>query len=143
MKFFLFSALLFVSLSVRADAPAGKCPADVLCSKWKELAATCAKQRNGKACDAFVDAYAKLAGRYDCKRSFDTEPVPAVWLCDEMSRGLYPTPTEKAAETLSKLKTKKGRSFFASPEFRSTLDGDIAEQYLTKSEAAAKRAKRP
>jgi hypothetical protein len=85
----------------------------------------------------------ELAPRYDCKRSFDTAPVPAVWVCDEMSRGLYPTPMEKAAETLSKLKSKKGRRFFASPEFRSTLDGDIAEQYLSKSEAAAKKAKQP
>jgi hypothetical protein len=134
--------MIFTGTTAIADAPAGKCPAEVLCPKFRKLTESCAKKKAG-ACDAFVDAYAKLASRYDCKRSFDTEPVPAAWLCDEMSKGLYPTLMERAAETLSKLKTKKGRSFFASPEFRSTLDGDIAEQYLTKSEAAAKKAKRP
>lgn len=137
MKRFILVSIALVTVSVFAEEPV-KCPVDQVCPKLKESFAKCEKNKKSKSCDEFVDAYAKLVPHYDCKRSFDTGPVPAIWVCDEMNRGSYPTLEEKAAKLLSELKSKKGRAFFGSPEFRSTLDGELAEEYMRKSEKVGK-----
>ena len=38
--------------------------------------------RKGASCELFIDSVPALLGKYDCKRSFDTQPVPALWLFD-------------------------------------------------------------
>ncbi len=132
--------LVLVSLAnfANANKTEGVCPADTLCPKFKDSLSKCAKARKGKACDEFVDTFLKLTPRFDCKRSFDTAPVPAVWLCDE-GEVSFPKPHERAVELLSKLKGNKAREFFGSPELRSTLDGHLSEEFRVKSERAGKR----
>ena len=108
------------------------CPAKELCPRFSETLDKCEKNIKSNTCNDFIELYKKLVPRYDCKRSFDTNPAPAVWLCDEGTTA-HPNTFERGVALLSKLKSKKARAFFGSPELRSTLDGDIAEEYLKKS----------
>ena len=116
-----------------------KCPSKILCPEYKENLSKCEKNRKSKNCDDFIEIFKKLSSKYDCQRSFDKNPVPAIWLCDEATDG-YPKPHEKGIVLLAKLKTKNARKFFSSDEFRSTLDGELAEEYLDLSYKAAGRA---
>lgn len=140
MKFYRPAAIILLfAVNASAADSVKACPADQLCPKFKATIERCSKNRKSKSCDDFVNHYKKLASTYDCKRPFDTEPVPAVWLCDD---GSTPGPHERGAALLSKLRTKTAMAFFASEKFRSTLDGDIAEQFMEKSKKLSKRLKR-
>ena len=135
MKFALL-ILLITNLSYAKATET--CPTKELCPLYSETLDKCEKNNKSKSCSDFIDLYKKLVPKYDCKRSFDKEPVPAIWLCDE---GTYAStgPFERGVALLAKLKSKKARIFFGSPELRSTLDGDVAEEYRKKSLKAEKK----
>jgi hypothetical protein len=128
------------SLSAYAEDAPKECPSFSLCPELVRLTRECEENKKSPACDSFVETYRKLAPRYTCKRSFDTDPVPAIWLCDQGAGS--PGPHEKALRLLSKLKSKKARAFFGSSELRLTLDGALAEEFESKSVAVGKRSKR-
>jgi hypothetical protein len=95
-------------------------------------------------CGRFVAAFHKIAPKYDCQRSFDHTPsvdytVSVVWVCEEIlktqGKGAV---LEDYIILLQKLKTKDARCFFASTEFRSILDGYLAEEFLEESLRAEK-----
>ena len=77
--------------------------------------------QNG-SCEKFVDVFSKLLPRFDCQRSFDRDPVPAVWLVGSAA-------LEDYVHLLSKLKTRAARKLFGSAQFRDVLDGALAEDY--------------
>lgn len=139
MKNIVRLTLLVVSFSSSALATdkaegsnvLGPCPAEKLCPKFIEQIDQCSANKKSKSCDQFVDTFKELVPRYDCKRSFDTAPVPAVWLCEKNH--------ERAVELLSKLKSKKARQFFGSEALRSTLDGALAEEFDAASRKAGKK----
>lgn len=106
------------------------CLTDTELSKTKEI-------KESIACNTFVDLFKILSERKTCMRSFDTRPVPAVWVCDE-GKG-YPGHFIKAAILLDKLKIKSAKLFFASDLFRSTLDGESAEAFKNKSVSLEKK----
>ena len=136
---FLYIFSLLVILTARSMSAEASCPSMQICPQFKNDLDTCSKNRKSKICDRFVEDFRKLTPRYECKRSFDTKPVPAVWLCDV---GSTPGLHERAVALLSKLKLKKAQLFFASDELRSTLDGEVAEEFMDKSTALSKRLKR-
>ena len=128
----LFLLVMTSALPVFAET----CPAATLCPTLAKQTISCGKWYSDTKCDPFVDTYQKLSGRYDCKRAADTKPVPAIWLCDVDATG--DQPSEKSAALLAKLKNPKARDFFSSVEFRSTLEGQSAEHWFKRSQAAAK-----
>lgn len=131
--------ILMVFADARAETPTS-CPSEELCPRYESSLEACEKNKKSKACDEFVKVFRKLTPRYDCQRSFDTKPVPAVWLCDELKTE-FPKPYQKGVQLLSRLKSKRARAFFGSEELRSTMDGEVAEEFLAKSKAAGKSKK--
>lgn len=93
--------------------------------RLKSLAADCAQ---------FVEHFEKLSVKNNCQRSFDTAPVPSVWICDQdTEEAAEPKLFERSATTLSKLKFDFAKKFYASEKFRSTLDGEVAEEHYKHS----------
>ncbi len=110
------------------------CPAKRLLPQFEAQYQSC-KRKQLAACEQFVATFRELLPEYDCQRPFDTIPtvkyiVPAIWLSRDH---------EKYIELLSKLELRSAQELFASPEFRRTLDGYVAEMYLDQSEELEKR----
>ena len=84
------------------------------------------------SCGTFVELFQKLIPRYDCARSFDTGPVPAIWLAEggaveDYVRLLHRLAIREApydAKWFEKPSTE-GKRLFGSPEFRTILDGHL------------------
>ncbi|MDE2149256.1 MAG: hypothetical protein KGJ55_05355 [Gammaproteobacteria bacterium] len=123
------------------------CPAGAVLPKLDATYHAC-RHYADDSCHNFITAFKDVTGRYDCKRSFDTAPVPAVWLAgdgalDDYVHLVWLVATKK--EYKSKLyggADAEARAFFASSEFRSILDGALAEEYSEKSEAMAASLKK-
>ena len=109
-----------------------KCPASRLCPDLERYYQACLSTNESNACKAFVKTFRKLTPEYDCQRSIDHTPtkdftVPAIWLCEEIQgSGAH---VEKYINLLQKLKSDDARCFFASSDFRSVLDGYLAEEF--------------
>jgi hypothetical protein len=113
------------------------CPAQQLCPLIAAQFTTCTKEHDRTACRAFVESFRKLTARYDCRRSLDTAPVPAAWLCEQTDpKGdvLF-----RYIDLLRSLDSLEAKRFFASPQFRGILDGHLAETYLKQSLEQEKR----
>ena len=144
----LVSMLLFVSSSI-AVAKAEQCPFPDIYIEFDRSYHQCinGQVRKGVSCDRFVENIEKLFPRYDCKRSFDTAPVPAIWLFDvameDYIKLLYELASSKNktfdGQWFTKEKTK-ARAIFLSPEFRAVLDGHMAEEYYPLIERVRKNA---
>lgn len=121
-----------------------ECPAKRLCSDLEKYYQTCSRTHASEACDTFVKIFRQLVPKYDCQRSFDNTPtqdytVPAIWLCKEILADEGELPIfEESLELLQNLRSRDIRSFFASAEFRSVLDGHYAETYYGPSLRAEK-----
>jgi hypothetical protein len=121
-----------------------ECPAKRLCPDLEKYYQACSRTHASEACDSFVKIFRQLVPKYDCQRSFDHTPtkdytVPAVWVCKEIlaARGERPVFVE-SIKLLQTLKINDARSFFASADFRSVLDGELAEEYSESSFRAEK-----
>jgi hypothetical protein len=144
----LVSILLFVSSSI-AVAKDEQCPFPDIYIEFDRSYHQCinGQVRKGESCDRFVENIVKLFPRYDCKRSFDTAPVPAIWLFDaameDYIKLLYELASSKNktfdGQWFEKEKTK-ARAIFLSPEFRAVLDGHMAEEYYPLIERVRKNA---
>jgi hypothetical protein len=78
--------------------------------------------KNG-SCEKFVEVFKQLLPRFDCQRSFDTSPVPALWLANSAA-------VEDYVHLLSHLNIPTAKHLFASSEFSAILDGALAEEYV-------------
>lgn len=93
--------------------------------------------KKNASCDFFADKIKLLLPKYDCQRSFDTAPVPAIWLFgaayEDYYRLLYHLAIGKKdkfdSHWFSKAR-KTAREIFLSDGFKAVLDGAIAEEYL-------------
>ena len=113
------------------------CPAQRLLPKLENEYQSCVRKQS-PACERFVAVYRELLPEYDCQRPYDATPtvnyvVPAIWLAKD---------NEKYVELLSKIQLESARTLFASPEFRRTLDGYVAEMYRDKSEMREQELRR-
>jgi hypothetical protein len=72
--------------------------------------------------------------RFDCQRSFDTSPVPALWLADSAAMEDY-------VHLLSRLNTPAAKTLFGSAAFREILGGSLAEEYAPLSLKAERQQK--
>lgn len=124
----LATVLLFFSFNAIAE-----CPAPKVCSDMDRQLQACIKEKKKAECVKFVTSYKSALGKFNCKRSFDTQAVPAIWLCDGH---------EFFTDELSKMKTDYAKRVYGSAEFRETLDGGIAEAHREESEKVGKSLKK-
>ena len=90
------------------------------------------------SCSTFVDLFGDLVPKYDCQRSFDTAPVPAIWLAEGGALEHYVRLLSRLALRNEKMFQYKwfddaslqARTLFGSNDFRSVLDGHLAEEFL-------------
>lgn len=114
MKYKVLPALLFFLWASFAFAKT--CPTASSCTKFYRQEKAC--EKDSKKCAAFMKTFANLLDKYDCKRDFDKDPVPAVWLCGNH---------ESAVALLRSLQTRAAKDLYKSPKFQATLDGALAE----------------
>lgn len=111
------------------------CDAHKLCANFRNSEAQCRLNQKEMDCKEFVSVFEKLAVKNDCKRKFDKDAVPSVWICDEdTEETAFPKLFERSAATLSKLSFPFAKKFYGSQAFRSTLDGAVAEEHRKNSE---------
>jgi hypothetical protein len=118
--------LLVMFLSVMTPALGGanlECPAPALLPQLDANYHECHRGFQNGSCDKFVDLFRRLLPRSDCQRSFDTGPVPALWLADSAAMEDY-------VHLLSRLNTPKAKALFGSAAFREILNGALAEEYV-------------
>ena len=126
----IFATALFVPAAHAANVT---CPASRLLPELDASYHECSHGFQNRSCERFVQALAQLFPKFDCQRSFDNEPVPALWLANSAA-------SEDYVHLLSQLKRPEARKLFASPEFRSVLDGAMAEKYVPLSLKAERAA---
>ncbi len=148
MKRYLLILVFIVSnhtLAFSGEAPKDMtrfnitCPSEELCPLLDQSSESCKNTNKTEVCSIYIQIFRKLVQNYDCHRSFDNTPnkkyiVPAYWLCD-------PTKAWAQIEFLSKLKMYEAQEFFASSEFRSILDGELAEGFMEMSFGREKKQK--
>jgi hypothetical protein len=96
---------------------------------------------NSGSCSTFVELFRELVPKYDCKRSFDRDPVPAIWLAEGGALEHYVHLLFRLAVRVEKMfqarwfdeATLQAKTLFGSNDFRSVLDGHLAEEYLAPS----------
>ncbi len=110
------------------------CPAPALCADLEKNYLACRFNTHAKECLEFIQILKHLSPIYDCSRSFDRGHVPAIWLCGQNRRKGGASYDEAYYNLLSKLRLKEAKEYFASPLFRSVLDGAMAEEYYERSE---------
>lgn len=116
------------------EKPFEYCSDHSLCKELRNTEKECRTNPKEDSCKEFVDTFKKLAVKKDCKRKFDTEPVPSIWICDEDEEEVsYPKLFERSASTVSKTKFAFAQKFYGSEAFRSTLDGAVAEDHYDAS----------
>ena len=130
----ILSLLLFLPFTVFGDeAPSDMhefnitCPAKKICPDLDKEYQSCKDNSNLVACLKYIETLKKLIPIYDCQRPFDHTPekdyiVPAFWLCNERKLWDY-------IELLSNLTIKEAQELFSSSNFRSILDGELAEGF--------------
>jgi hypothetical protein len=109
------------------------CPELVLCPKIIKLEKECSENYEEDYCTEFVETYKKLTTRSTCMRSFDTSPVPAIWVCGKENE--YPSVFSHSNVLLEMLSLKFSiaKKFFESNQFRDILSGESAEAYTNRS----------
>jgi hypothetical protein len=122
---------LKVSFSDRTWDREGECPARQLCPVLARYMRQCRSAPRSKSCDALIDTADHLTSPYQCRRRVDFEPVPAIWVCDEL---MASNVLDDTMHLLKRLKTAKGRQFYLSGHFRGVLDGALAEEYMSDPE---------
>lgn len=116
------------------EKPFEYCSDHSLCKELRNTEKECRTNSKEESCKEFVDTFKSLAIKKDCKRKFDTQPVPSIWICDEDEEETsYPKLFERSASTLSKTKFDFAQKFYGSEAFRSTLDGAVAEDHYDAS----------
>jgi hypothetical protein len=124
----LFILLAFIgSSSFAQDA----CPAPKLLAEFDSAFHECSHGMQNGSCKRFVEIFRQLIPKYDCRRSFDTSPVPAAWLASSAA-------LEDYVRLLSTLHDAAARKLFSSAEFREILDGALAEDYMELSRKVEK-----
>lgn len=131
------------TLPVQAKEINVTCPAPKLLPILDAAYHSCRHYADG-SCERFVETFRKLLPKYDCQRSFDGDSVPAIWLSsdgemDDYVDLLWRMSSSRdqmfANESFPKEKEAiaEAKRLFASEEFRSVLDGALAEEYEPRS----------
>ena len=117
------------------------CPASRLLPTLDAAYHQCDHGFENGSCETFVQTLQRLLPKYDCQRSFDNSPVPAVWLAGDAELDDYvhllwllSSSTDKRfAGTSFSNAINDAKKLFSSKEFRNILDGELAEDYMARS----------
>jgi hypothetical protein len=142
----LTALLLLCSTSLAREAPEGMvrfnelCPAERLAKEFDRSYHQCKNGYENGSCNRFIKFFQELLPEYDCQRPIDSTPtkkyvVPAIWLLGDAEHEDY-------VQLLSSMKQAEARTLFASKEFRTTLDGALAERFWAASERTERQLKR-
>jgi hypothetical protein len=93
--------------------------------------------RQGASCELFLTKLTQILPKYDCRRDYGSDPVPAIWLFGaamedyirllyELASGVNPMYTDQAFKS----EVERAKVIFLSDEFAVVLDGAIAEEYV-------------
>lgn len=103
--------------------------------------------KKGSSCDLFVEKLPLLFSKYDCQRSFDNSPVPALWLFgaagEDYIEMLYQLALGEKGRFSSHWFSKaheRSKELFLHDEFKAVLDGALAEEYYPLIEAMKRNA---
>lgn len=109
----------------------GTCIAKKECPNFLNAMNACKADPTQTSCRNFLDILHQLTSRMQCRRTFDTSPVPAIWLCDDIVKhgNTMPDTLGDAMHLLKSLKFKEAKDYYKSYEFRGVLDGDYAEEH--------------
>ncbi|KIU45961.1 MULTISPECIES: hypothetical protein [Bradyrhizobium] len=123
---------LTVSFSDRPWDKEGECPARALCPRLAKSLRECKSRHLPTSCDAFISTADRLTPAHQCRRRGDFEPVPAIWVCDEVVKPRVEGATllEDTLHLLEHMTSAKARRFYRSAQFRGVLDGALAEEYV-------------
>lgn len=146
------------AFTVAAEAPPDMktfnqtCPAKKLAPVIDHAYHECSNGYMNGSCEIFISTFQQLIPIYDCQRAFDSTPtkqyiVPAIWLSGSAELEDYVKLLARMADPKDWLFSKpdmtniaaKGSMLFGSKEFRSVLDGALAEEYFEQSEKVEKR----
>jgi len=99
---------------------------------------SCSHGAMDKSCQLFVETFEELIPKYDCKRSFDTQTVPAIWLADRGYMTDFIDLLFKLAKGKDKVLSEKhfpianyvAKQLLLDDKFKAILDGHYAETYF-------------
>jgi hypothetical protein len=131
MRRIALTTVAVLASSLANAAQPAKCPAGRLLPEFDAAFHECGRGFENGSCKRFVAIFRELLPKYDCRRSFDTDPVPAAWIANSAA-------LEDYVKLLSELRTADARELFGSKAFREILDGALAEDYGEKSRAVEK-----
>jgi hypothetical protein len=125
------------------------CPAPRLLPALDAAYHQCNQGFENSSCENFVQTLRRLLPRYDCQRPFDTHAVPAVWLAGDAELDDYFQLLWRLASSNDKMFAEKSfskaksdaKKLFGSKEFRNVLDGELAEDYMTRSKELERELK--
>ena len=136
LKIIAFSVLFFFSAWLVAEEQ--QCPFP---GKYIEIdrayhQCTNGQVKEGASCEFFINNITTLFPKYNCMRSFDNEPVPAIWLFDAASEDYIQLIYEMASRSNPifndqsfKNEVAQAKEIFLSQQFKQILDGHLAEKY--------------
>lgn len=136
LKFILVFMFL---IATNANSNDGSCPYPKIYIEIDQAYHECVNGyvKNNASCALFVEKITLLFPKYDCKRNFDTAPVPAIWLFGAAEQDYYRLLYYLAIRKKGKFDShwysnvsEKAKKIFLSDEFKSVLDGAIAEEYF-------------
>ena len=96
------------------------CPVEDHLSSIRQSYLACQESPQSAACTDFSKQITNVLPTYECYRSFDTTPVPAAWLLDDQEWEAYVALVKANQSTWA-------RNLYASPMFKASLDGFLAE----------------
>jgi hypothetical protein len=109
--------------SLPSEKPIERCPMPLLGQKINEAYDGCQSDaKNKEKALKFISLLEQSMHKYDCRRSFDYEPVPAWWLADGED-------ARKWFLLLRDMDYPEAQILYGSPLFKETLDGAIAEEF--------------
>lgn len=120
----------------RSDKKMVTCPSKEIFGKLRKAYADAkSSPKDKEKVTQFVNLIKVILPKYDCRRDFDNDPVPAWYLCGEKGTKEVCGHSDvwNWFTFLAKSKMKTAKQLFGSKEFRSTLDGETAEEFYDAS----------
>mgnify|MGYP003492587008 len=136
-----------VGFQAMAAEPNLSCPAATIFPRLDAAYHACSNGYIDGSCQQFISEFKRVTAPYDCQRSFDKAPVPAVWLAprgalDDFVRLAWRLASDpQFNDKLYKNVGLEARIFFGSKDFRGVLDGALAEDYAEKSREVERQLK--
>jgi len=135
---FLILCTFVITKNAVASTETMECPAKSLLPKLDYAYHECSNGYANGSCDEFVRVFEELIPEYNCQRSFDNAPVPAIWLAgsaplEDYIELIYHLAINKDGFydyfKYDRAKSEAKRMFTSDEFFLTVIDGALAEEY--------------